>query len=249
MLKTIILLNPTAIITTNYDEFLEKIVFKKFKTTVGQKIIKEHLKGNNGKILKIHGCVTKPETIVISELDYENFIFRQKYLSAKLLTYFVEYPIIIMGYSISDRNILSILQTISEINILGESIKQRADNIWFINYSYSNLDEYDTLLEKEIVLPNNKVIVINIINVRAFDKLFQSIINTNQFPFSLTAVAVELDYTHWKQIEKYMDAIEKTDNLKISDNIKYCTKYKSIKRYSEEFYKRVKQVKSSSSGV
>jgi len=234
--------NPAAIITTNYDELLEKIVFKDFKSVIGQKIISDRIKGKNGRILKIHGCVTKPESIVISENDYEVFISKQKYLSAKLLTFFIEYPIIIMGYSLSDRNILGILEIISDIDIFGNSLKLKADNIWFINYSTNNLEKVNVLLEKEIVLSNNKIILINYINVKTFDKLFQSIIETNKFPYSLTAIANELGYTHWKQIDKYMRIIENRDNTKIVNNPDYFAIYKNVNRYSESFFKKLKDV-------
>jgi len=239
--------NPSAIITTNYDEFLEKKIFKTFKTIVGEKIISERTKGRNGKILKIHGCVSKPETIVISKEDYENFILNQKYLSAKLLTYFIEYPLIIMGYSLSDRNILGIFETISDIKIFGNSTKKEINNIWFINYSRNNLYEIDILQEKEILLSNNKSIKINYINVRTYTKLFESIVKTNKYPYSLTAIAEEFGFSHWKQIEKYLKCVERKENIKIEKNTEYCILYKSkkdtVKRYSEKFVNKLKDIK------
>ncbi len=227
--------NPSAIITTNYDELLEKNVFKSFKTVIGQKIISETTKGKNGRVLKIHGCVTKPKSIIITEEDYENFIKNQKYLSAKLLAYFVEFPIIIMGYSISDRNILGILEIISEINIWGNLNRQKASNIWFINYSRNNLDKINELQEKEIILPNNKTLFINFINVMTYNKLYESIVETNKYPYSITSVANELGFDHWKQIEKYIKKIETGKNKQIENMSEYCVEYKKIKRYSEEF--------------
>jgi len=235
--------NPAAIITTNYDELLEKYIFKSFKTIIGQRIISETTKGKNGKILKIHGCVTKPNSIVITEEDYENFIDNQKYLSAKLLAYFVEYPIVIMGYSLSDRNILGILETISEIDFFGKSRKQKASNIWFISYSRSNLDKINELQEKEITLPNNKTLYINYMNVMTYNKLFESIVETNKYPYSITSVANELGYDHWKQIEKYMKIIEKKKGKRIEDIKRYCAEYKNIKRYSEDFVKEIRKAR------
>lgn len=235
--------NPTAIITTNYDELLENNIFKSFKTIIGQRIISETTKGKNGKILKIHGCVTKPNSIIISEEDYENFIDNQKYLSAKLLAYFVEYPIVIMGYSLSDRNILGILETISGINFFGKSRKQKASNIWFISYSTSNLDKINELQEKEIILPNNKTLYINYMNVMTYNKLFESIVEANKYPYSITSVANELEYDHWKQIEKYMKIIEKKKGKQIEDIKQYCAEYKNIKRYSEDFVKEIRKAR------
>jgi hypothetical protein len=234
--------NPTSIITTNYDELLEKYIFKDFKTVVGQKVVSERIKGKTGRILKIHGCVTKPETIVISESDYEKFISKQKYLSAKLLTYFVEYPIIIMGYSLTDRNILGILETILDCDIYnGSTLNQKAFNIWFVNYSNINTERKDILLEKEIALANNKTLIINYFNVASYNKLFASIINTNKYPYSLSAIAIELGYTHWKQIDLFVKKLVKDENIDLSKNSEYCHFFTDYKRYSESFLDKLKE--------
>ena len=52
------------------------------------------------------------DTIVINEDDYKKFDAKGQYLASKLLTLFMEYPIIFMGYSISDINIQKILNNI-----------------------------------------------------------------------------------------------------------------------------------------
>ncbi|WP_369823870.1 SIR2 family protein [Collimonas sp. OK242] len=39
-----------------------------------------------------------PESIVINDADYEKFSEDHKYSSAKLLTYFIERPLIFIGY-------------------------------------------------------------------------------------------------------------------------------------------------------
>ena len=85
-------IRPHAIITTNYDQFLEKI-FPEYQPIVGQQIIQ----GANlsiGEIFKIHGCVSEPNSLVFTESDYAQFIKRKKYLSAKLLTFFTEHPLL-----------------------------------------------------------------------------------------------------------------------------------------------------------
>lgn len=234
--------NPTLVITTNYDEFLEKNIFTDFKTIVGQNIISDKTKGKNGKILKIHGCVKKPESIIITKSDYEYFIKNQKYLSAKLLAYFVEYPVIIMGYSLSDRNILGILEVISEISLYGESNKKSLENIWFINFTKKNFDEINVAQEKEILLPNNKILKINFINVMTFVNVYESIIETNKYPYSLTSVANELGFNHWKQIEKLIKTLERESNLKIKESKKYYKRYGNEDRYNEEFVISLREI-------
>lgn len=62
------------------------------------------------EIFKIHGSVNKPSSIVITGEDYDYFNRNCAYLAAKLITIFMEYPIIFIGYSISGPNIRTILQ-------------------------------------------------------------------------------------------------------------------------------------------
>ena len=61
-----------GIITTNYDCFLETI-FEDYTRFIGQEeLIFSPIHGI-AEIYKIHGCCTKPESIVITESDYIGF--------------------------------------------------------------------------------------------------------------------------------------------------------------------------------
>ncbi|WP_211656722.1 SIR2 family protein [Magnetospirillum fulvum] len=105
-------IKPHAIITTNYDRMLE-MLFPDHEPIIGQNI----LKGQQvyiGEIYKIHGSVTDPDSIVFTESDYREFQRKKKFLSAKLLTFFNEHPLIFIGYSATDPNIRSILSDIDE---------------------------------------------------------------------------------------------------------------------------------------
>lgn len=120
-------------ITTNYDSFLEDH-FKGFTKYVGQsQLIFSAIQGL-AEIYKIHGSIEVPESIVINEEDYILFEKKSAYLAAKLMTIFMEYPIIFMGYSISDSNVQSIIKAI--VNCLDISqIKQLEDRFIFIEYN------------------------------------------------------------------------------------------------------------------
>jgi SIR2-like domain len=103
---------PHAVITTNYDRFLE-LAFKDYQPVIGQSIIRD-TPVLFGEIFKIHGCVSDSNSLVFTQQDYDEFMRKKKYLSAKLLTYFSEHPLLFIGYSASDPNIRAILSDIDE---------------------------------------------------------------------------------------------------------------------------------------
>lgn len=122
----------TGIITTNYDSFLEEH-FEGFTRYIGQsQLIFSAIQGV-AEIYKIHGSVDVPDSIVINEEDYMNFDNKSAYLAAKLMTIFMEYPIIFMGYSISDMNVLKIIKAI--VNCLDDNqLKMLEDRFVFVEY-------------------------------------------------------------------------------------------------------------------
>ena len=88
------------------------------------------------EIYKIHGSVQNPESIVINKADYQKFHDKGKYLAAKLMTIFMEYPIIFIGYSISDSDIQAILSDVVECLPL-DKIETLQKRFIFVEY---NLD-------------------------------------------------------------------------------------------------------------
>lgn len=124
--------NIAGVITTNYDEFIERnfIGYTKF---VGQKqLIFSAIQGI-AEIFKIHGSVEEPDSILISEQDYLDFDRKSAYLAAKIMTIFMEYPIIFMGYSISDVNVQKIIKSIIECLDM-KQIKLLEDRFVFVEY-------------------------------------------------------------------------------------------------------------------
>lgn len=132
MLSQIAEKSISGVITTNYDSFLEDH-FQGFTRYVGQnQLIFSAIQGI-AEIYKIHGSIEVPDSIVINEKDYIKFNDNSAYLAAKLMTIFMEYPIIFMGYSISDVNIQKIIKSI--VNCLDDGqLKMLEDRFVFVEY-------------------------------------------------------------------------------------------------------------------
>lgn len=120
-----------GIITTNYDELLEFTT--EYKRYVGQEeLIFSALQGW-AETYKIHGCVSSPDSIVITEQDYQKFKNECPYLAAKLMTIFMEYPIIFLGYSINDPNILLILTELGKC-LSPENLRKLQNRFVYVQY-------------------------------------------------------------------------------------------------------------------
>lgn len=122
-----------GVITTNYDQFLEG-QFSEFEVFVGQdKLIFARTYGA-AEVFKIHGCITDPESIVVTKEDYQRFEKRNAYLLAKILTIFVDNPMIFIGYSLSDDYIQRMFQSILD-GLTREQIQAFSSRIMVIEYN------------------------------------------------------------------------------------------------------------------
>lgn len=124
-----------GVITTNYDALLEH-VFPDFEVFVGQDQMLFAQPQGIGEIYKIHGSVEAPNSLVLTAEDYSHFNERNAYLAAKLLTVFVEHPVIFIGYSISDENVFAVLRSIASI-LTKEKIQELQDRLIFIQWDES----------------------------------------------------------------------------------------------------------------
>jgi len=123
-------LNVDGILTTNWDLLLESL-FPDFKVFVGQGELLFSNPQSIGEIYKIHGSASKPSSLVLTSDDYANFDRLNPYLAAKIITLFVEHPIVFLGYSLSDVNIASMLKAI--VNVLGQdNLFKLQNNLIFI---------------------------------------------------------------------------------------------------------------------
>ncbi|MBZ1280888.1 SIR2 family protein [Clostridioides difficile] len=160
----------SGFITTNYDCFLETIV-DNYTTYIGQEnLVFSSIQGI-AEIYKIHGCVSSPNSIVINEADYIDFDSKSAYLAAKLMTIFVEFPIIFIGYSVTDVNIKKILNAI--VNCLSnENAKKLEERFIFIEYE-KNFNDIE--ISSHTIAFDNKMITMTKIKLEDFNLLYDAL--------------------------------------------------------------------------
>jgi hypothetical protein len=147
-------INIDGIITTNWDNLVEKI-FPDFKKYIGQEELIFSDLYTIGEIYKIHGCTSSPNSLVLTTDDYENFQDRNSYLAAKLLTIFIENPIIFIGYSLDDKNIQNILKSIIKC-LTKNNVEKLKERLIFCQWSDLPITPSitdSTMLISETIIP------------------------------------------------------------------------------------------------
>lgn len=161
--------NIGSVITTNYDCMIEKIF--SFNPLIGNDIL---LSNPYGSVYKIHGCVTSPEKIIITENDYDEFEKKYELIRAKLLSLFIHNPIIFIGYNIGDKNIKCILKTIfSYVDYDSDNAKKIRDN--FLLVEYVKESDSTEVVEHDIDMEGFPTIRINKIKTDNFINLYQAL--------------------------------------------------------------------------
>lgn len=168
-LRKMAIRSVSGIITTNYDLFIENI-FKNYKTYIGQEELIFSDIFEVGEIYKIHGSAMDPSSIVITSEDYKKFEEKSAYLIAKILTIFLEYPIIFIGYSIQDRNIQNILKSISTC-LTQEKLDLLKERFIFVEYSLEK-EEITSLVKS---FENGNEISMTKITTNRFEEIYKGI--------------------------------------------------------------------------
>ncbi|WP_026492381.1 SIR2 family protein [Butyrivibrio sp. XPD2002] len=143
----------SAVITTNYDTFLEEQVFSKdFKVLVRQHELFSADSYDIAEIYKIHGSATDAESIIITKDDYDYFKESRKLIIAKMLTLFAESPIVFMGYSFTDEDVREIIE-----DFLSCLSKEQLTDIrkHFIFISFKKGEKRLIEIERTITTKNN----------------------------------------------------------------------------------------------
>ncbi len=168
-------LNVDGIITTNWDPFLEQI-FPDYKPYVGQEELLFSNPQGIGEIYKIHGCASKPESLILTDTDYQDFALRNPYLAAKLITLFVEHPIVFIGYSLSDENIKLMLKSIATC-IGGDKIEKLRRNLIFVQRQKN--DEKKSVSETYSVIDGIQIPIV-LVKTDDFSEIYRAISSTKR---------------------------------------------------------------------
>lgn len=161
-------INPHAIVTTNYDQLLEPI-FSEYEVVVGQKILRQPYL-SIGEIFKIHGCVSDPLSLVLTDSDYAAFETDKKYLSAKLLTYFAEHPLLFVGYSANDPNIRSVLY---DVDRMARANFALMPNVYILEWSEGVESTYPAR-DRVLAVGDGREIRVKSISASSFQWVFEA---------------------------------------------------------------------------
>ena len=168
-------INIDGIITTNWDNLIENF-FPDFKKYIGQEELIFSDLYTIGEIYKIHGCISCPNSLVLTTDDYENYQSRNSYLAAKLLTIFMENPVIFIGYSLDDKNIQNILKSI--ITCLTKDKVEKLKNR-LIFCQWSDLPISPSMTDSSMLI-SDTIIPIKLIKLHDFTDLYTVLANNKK---------------------------------------------------------------------
>lgn len=206
--------NIGSVITTNYDTMIEDIF--SFSPLIGNDIL---LSNPYGSVYKIHGCVTCPEKIIITENDYIDFNSKYDLIRSQLLSMFIHNPIIFIGYNIGDKNIIDILKTIfSYVDYDSETSKKIRDNFLLVEYEKGSNET--KVYEHDIQIEGLSTLRINKISTDNFKEIYEALAN-----LSLPVSAMDIRKVQSVVKDIYaggdikVSITEDLDNLKNSDKV------------------------------
>ena len=153
--KLLFEIGPAHIITTNYDNLIEKALEKSYKKSQYQVLKKDRdfpytLKHSNF-IVKAHGDL-KQGNIVLTERDYLNYHKNFPLFLSFLRYVFAKYRVLFVGFSLTDPNFIKILEDVKDV--LGDN------SIKHVAIMHEPISEEEKLyFDKKsiIIVPKNEV--------------------------------------------------------------------------------------------
>lgn len=237
-------LNVDGIITTNWDQFIDKL-FPDYRVYVGQSELLFSHPQSIAEIYKIHGSSQRPSSLVLTREDYDLFEGKNAYLAAKLITLFVEHPIVFIGYSLSDRNIASLLAGI--VSCIGsEHIEKLRNNLIFIQRDHDQPPSYS----KTILTIDGNQLPITIVKSDNFLPVYEALEATKRkIPARILRFCkeqlyelVRSEHPESKLSVVDIDNIEKTDDIEFVVGVGVASDQNSNAETSEFGYQGLSAV-------
>lgn len=121
--KNILSLDAKVVITTNYDQFIEKnfdhftdshspySVFKQSGTN-----LLDNIRSPSRALIKIHGCISDPSDLILDRSSYFRLKQKNPATFSTLSALFHVNTVLFLGYSVSDPDMQLILESINQTN-------------------------------------------------------------------------------------------------------------------------------------
>lgn len=165
-------INPVHIITTNYDQLLEssKNVFREqYQVIVNDKDL---LNSNKSKyIIKMHGDLSKRESIVLKEQDYLDYSQKHVLLELFIKSLLTDHIVLFLGYSLNDYNIKLIISWLNYMRSQNGALEENR------RVGYIVLDEVEIDKIQESYFNCNNIGVININALQPIQDIPESLTN------------------------------------------------------------------------
>ena len=157
--KAIFDINPTHIITTNYDTLLESSkseLREQYQVIVRDKDLLDSTK--NKYIIKMHGDLHDTSTIVLKEQDYLNYSQNRVLIELFIKSLLTDHVVLFLGYSLNDYNIKQIISWLNYMRSQNDALE--GVKVGYIVFDEDNIDE-----RQQTYFENNSIGIINIHNM------------------------------------------------------------------------------------
>ncbi len=152
---------PHYIITTNYDELLEKSDSTNTRLYTVIREDKNMLSlSKERKIIKMHGDINKNKSIVLKESDYINYEQKHPLITTFIKSLLLDHTFLFVGYSLNDNNLNLIIGWINYFQKLS-NVKKTPKN-FLLTPGDDNTFERKRLEDKNIFVIDTKAIPDNI---------------------------------------------------------------------------------------
>lgn len=180
ILFTKVLQKSRIIITTNYDLMIENLLKNAIKVNIGGPSLFKQSNDMN-ELFKIHGSITDPNSIVITEKNYKKNDKTSALVNAKILSSLIDSPIIFLGYSLTDANIRKLLNDFS--SNLPDDLHLAANRIAVIEYKKN-----ENLLNEETAEIQDLNIHYTKFKTDNYSEIYNAISSVNQglSPYSIS---------------------------------------------------------------